>query len=56
MTYDEQNGTGTCYRNQKIRDDQDKIQAYLKTCAEQITIIAENTAPAESEPAASAET
>lgn len=35
----------------KIRGDQDKIQAYVKTCAEQITIIAQNTAPAESEPA-----
>ena len=34
----------------KIRGDQDKIQAYLKICAEQITIIAQNTAPAESEP------
>ena len=33
----------------KIRGDLDKIQAYLKTCAEQITIIAQNTTPAESE-------
>lgn len=40
----------------KIRGDQDKIQAYLKTCAEQITIIAQNTAPAENEPVESAET
>ena len=31
----------------KIRGDQDEIQAYLKTCAEQITIIAQNTAPEE---------
>ena len=30
----------------KIRGDQDKIQAYLKTCAEQMEIIAQNTAPA----------
>ena len=35
----------------KIRGDQDKIQAYLKTIAEQVAVIAENTAPAE-EPAA----
>ena len=40
----------------KIRGDQDKIQAYLKTCAEQITIIAQNTTPAEAEPAGSGET
>lgn len=33
----------------KIRGDQDKMQAYLKT-------IAENTTPAETEPAADAET
>lgn len=33
----------------KIRGDQDKIQAYLKTCAEQITVIAQNTAPADAE-------
>lgn len=40
----------------KIRGDQDKIQAYLKTCAEQITVIAQNTAPADSEPAVEAGT
>ena len=32
----------------KIRGDLDKMQAYEKTMAEQITVIAENTAPAES--------
>ena len=30
----------------KIRGDLDKIQAYQKTMAEQLTAIAENTAPA----------
>lgn len=34
----------------KMRGDLDKIQAYQKTIAEQVTQIAENTAPAE-EPA-----
>ena len=32
----------------KIRGDLDKMQAYQKTIAEQVTIIAENTAPADS--------
>lgn len=32
----------------KIRGDLDKMQAYQKTMAEQLTAIAENTAPAES--------
>ena len=40
----------------KIRGDQDKIQVYLKTCAEQITIIAQNTTPAESAESEPAET
>lgn len=31
----------------KIRTDQDKIQAYTKTIAEQLEIIAVNTAPAD---------
>lgn len=31
----------------KIRSDQDKIQAYLKTVAEQITLIATYLAPTE---------
>ena len=30
----------------KIRGDLDKMQAYQKTIAEQVTVIAENTAPA----------
>lgn len=34
----------------KIRGDLDKMQAYQKTIAEQVTQIAENTAPAQ-EPA-----
>lgn len=38
----------------KIRNDMDAVKAYTKTMAEQITIIAENTAPAET-PAANAE-
>lgn len=33
----------------KIRGDLDKMQAYEKTMAEQITVIAENTAPADSD-------
>lgn len=33
----------------KIRGDLDKMQAYEKTMAEQITVIAENTAPADAE-------
>ena len=33
----------------KIRGDLDKMQAYQKTMAEQLTAIAENTAPADSE-------
>ena len=39
----------------KIRGDMDKVQAYVKTVAEQVTIIATNTTPAEEpveEPAA----
>ena len=31
----------------KIRNDMDAIKAYTKTIAEQVTIIAENTTPAE---------
>lgn len=31
----------------KIRGDLDKMQAYQKTTAEQVTLIAEHTAPAE---------
>ena len=31
----------------KIRGDLDKMQAYQKTTAEQVTVIAENTTPAE---------
>ncbi len=31
----------------KIRNDMDAVKAYTKTIAEQVTIIAENTAPAE---------
>ena len=30
----------------KIRGDLDKMQAYQKTTAEQVTVIAENTSPA----------
>ena len=30
----------------KIRNDMDAVKAYTKTMAEQITVIAENTAPA----------
>lgn len=40
----------------KIRNDLDAVKAYTKTMAEQITIIAENTAPATPEtPAENAE-
>ena len=35
----------------KIRNDMDAVKAYTKTMAEQIEIIAENTTPADSEPA-----
>lgn len=35
----------------KIRNDMDAVKAYTKTIADQVTVIAENTAPAE-EPAA----
>ena len=38
----------------KIRGDLDKMQAYQKTTSEQVTVIAENTTPAEA--AADAET
>lgn len=31
----------------KIRGDMDKVQAFVKTVAEQVTIIATNTTPAE---------
>lgn len=31
----------------KIRNDMDAVKAYQKTIAEQVTVIAENTAPAE---------
>ena len=34
----------------KIRNDMDAVKAYTKTMAEQITIIATNTTPADSEP------
>lgn len=33
----------------KIRNDMDAVKAYTKTMAEQITVIAENTAPADSD-------
>ena len=33
----------------KIRNDIDAVKAYTKTMAEQITVIAENTAPADSD-------
>ena len=36
----------------KIRNDMDSVKAYMLTMAEQITIIAQNTAPADSTPAA----
>ena len=39
----------------KIRNDMDAIKAYTKTMAEQMEIIAQNTTPAETDPA-SAET
>ena len=40
----------------KIRGDLDKMQAYQKTTAEQVTIIAVNTTPAEAAANADAET
>ena len=36
----------------KIRNDMDDIKAYTKTLAEQVTVIAENTAPEETTAAA----
>ena len=36
----------------KIRNDMDAIKAYQKTIAEQVTVIAENTAPEETQAAA----
>ena len=36
----------------KIRNDMDAVKAYALTMAEQITIIAQNTAPADEEPPA----
>ena len=35
----------------KIRNDMDAVKAYTKTMAEQIEVIAQNTAPAEETPA-----
>ena len=36
----------------KIRNDMDAVKAYTKTIAEQVTVIAENTAPEETPAAA----
>lgn len=36
----------------KIRNDMDSMKAYTLTMAEQITVIAQNTTPADSTPAA----
>lgn len=35
----------------KIRNDMDAVKAYTKTMAEQIEVIAQNTAPADATPA-----
>ena len=35
----------------KIRNDMDAVKAYTKTMAEQLEVIAQNTAPAEATPA-----
>ena len=40
----------------KIRNDMDAVKAYTLTIAEQITIIAQNTAPADSNDSEPAET